>query len=136
MVSALRSEGKPGRQSEAVDGATLTQVRRRKELTNPELTGEHGRTRLVVLTCEVGGRWSDEACLFIAGLARAKARSDPRAVKAVARRACHQRWSTLMACCGARAFALSLLERRAALGADGTPPSTFDVVGDYRHAGL
>ena len=30
----------------------------------------------------------------------------------------------LMACCGARAFGLSLLERRAALGVDGTPPST------------
>ena len=59
------------RQSDVVDGATLTQARRRKELTCPELTGEHGRARLVVPACEVCGLWSDETCLFIAGLARA-----------------------------------------------------------------
>ena len=87
--------------TDVLDGATLTQARRRQELTNPpELTGEHGRARLVVLACEVGGRWSDETCFFIAVLARAKARSEPRAIWAAARRAWHRRWSTLMACCG------------------------------------
>ena len=44
-----------------IDGAALGQARRRKELRYPELTGEHGRARLVVLACETGGRWSDEA---------------------------------------------------------------------------
>ena len=136
MVSALRADGNSRRQSDVLDGPTLTQARRRKEVTYPELTGEHGRARLVVLACEVGGRWSDETCLFIAGLARAKARSEPRAIRVAARRAWHRRWSTSMACCGAHAFGLSLLERRAALGVDGTPPSTSDVVGDCRHAGL
>ena len=136
MVSALRADGNPRHRSDVLDGATLSQARRRKELTYPELTGEHGRARLVVLACEVGGRWSDETCRFIAGLARAKARSEPRAIRAAARRAWHRRWSTLLACCGARAFGLSLLERRPALGVDGTPPSTSDVVGDCRHDGL
>ena len=136
MVSALRADGNPRRQSDVLDGATLSQARRRKELTYPELTGELGRARLVVLACEVGRRWSDETCRFIAGLARAKARSEPRAIRAAARRAWHRRWSSLLACCGARAFGLSLLERRPALGVDGTPPSTSDVVGDCRHDGL
>ena len=68
MVSALRADGNQRRQSDVVHGAILTQARRRKELTYPELTGEQGRARLVVLACEVGGRWSDENCLFIAGL--------------------------------------------------------------------
>ena len=68
---------------DVLDGAILSQARRRKELTYPELTGEHGRARLVVLACEVGGRWSDETFRFIAGLARAnKARSEPRAIRA------------------------------------------------------
>ena len=41
-----------------------------------------------------------------------------------------------MACCGARALDLSLVEGRAALGVDGTLPLTSDVVGDCRHVGL
>ena len=41
MVSALRADGNPRRQSDVLDGATLSQARRRKELTHPELTGEH-----------------------------------------------------------------------------------------------
>ena len=84
MVSALRADGNPRRQSDVLDGATLSQARRRKDLTYPELTGEHGKARLVVLACEVGGRWFDETCHFIAGLARAKARSEPRAIRAAA----------------------------------------------------
>ena len=38
MVSALRADGNPHRQSDAVGGATLTQARWRKELTYPKLT--------------------------------------------------------------------------------------------------
>ena len=41
-----------------------------------------------------------------------------------------------MACSSARAFALSLLDRRAAAGVDGDTPSTSDVVGDSRHVPL
>ena len=48
-----------------------------KERTYPELAQPHGRARLVVLGCEVGGRWSEETRQFLAGLAAAKARSDP-----------------------------------------------------------
>ena len=40
---ALRADGNPRRQSDVLDGATLSQARRCKELTYPELTGEHGR---------------------------------------------------------------------------------------------
>ena len=42
------------------DGAALRAARRRKERVYPELSGAHGRARLVVLAGEVGGRWSSE----------------------------------------------------------------------------
>ena len=42
------------------DGVALSAARRRKEHTYPELSGEGGRARLVVLAAEVGGRWSGE----------------------------------------------------------------------------
>ena len=62
-------------------------------------------------------------------LARAKARSEPRILAVRVRQAWHHRWCSLLACAASKAFALSLLERRAAVGADGGTLSTFEVVG-------
>ena len=45
-----------------------------------------------------------------------------------ARQAWHSRWSTLLACSAARAVALSLLEGRGSIGADGDTPSTTEVL--------
>ena len=39
----------------------------------------------------------------------------------------------MLACASARAFALSLLGRRAAVGCDGEPPSSSSVVTECRH---
>ena len=41
------------------NGAALVDARRRKERSYPELSGEGGRARLVVLAAEVGGRWDE-----------------------------------------------------------------------------
>ena len=46
------------------------------------------------------------------------------------------RWSSLLACTAARAFATSLLELRTAHGADGATPPAHEVVADFRCAGL
>ena len=67
--------GATRRQCAATSGAALDQARRRKERTYPELAQPHGRARLVVLGCEVGGRWSEETRQFLTGAA-AKARSE------------------------------------------------------------
>ena len=40
----------------------------------------------------------------------------------------------MLACSGARALALSLMEVRAAVGHDGPTPSTAEVVGEARYA--
>ena len=54
LVSALRRDGtaRPGAVTRA--GVALAATRRKKERTYPELTGERGRARLVVLAAEVG----------------------------------------------------------------------------------
>ena len=60
LVSPLDSRGQPKYGAEHTDGASLAVARRRKERRYPELVaGDRGR--LVVLGCEVGGRWSEEA---------------------------------------------------------------------------
>ena len=55
-------DGRPGPQCARVDGAALVRARRRKETTYNELSG--ARQWLVVLACEVGGRWSGECQNF------------------------------------------------------------------------
>ena len=54
---------------------------RRKELRFPELAGDHGRARWVVIASEVGGRWSEESRDFLRQLAKAKTRSAPCAIR-------------------------------------------------------
>ena len=136
LVSPLRGDGQPHRRCVDVDGAALDEARRRKERTYPELCERHSRARLVVLAAEVGGRWSDEAADFLKQLAKAKARGVPRVLQVRTRQAWQMRWSSLLACSSARAFALSLLDRRALVGVDGDTPSSSDVVGDIRHVPL
>ena len=46
------------------DGVVLVEARRRKERMYPELVGDAGRARLVVLAPKVGGRWSAETLRF------------------------------------------------------------------------
>ena len=70
MVSPLRRDGTARPRAANHDGAVLEVARRRKEATYPELSGENGRARLVVLAAEVGGRWNRETAQFITGLAK------------------------------------------------------------------
>ena len=135
MVNVVRADGAPRRQCVGRDGAALDQARQTKELRYPELSGDQGRARLVVLACETGGRWSEEAHDFLRQLARARARWEPPVIRQAARRAWFRRWCTALACCAAQAFALSLLERRGGHGVDGEMPSTCDVIWDDHRGG-
>ena len=99
-----------------------------KEARYPELAGNGGRARLVVLAGEVGGRFSDET-----GLASAKVREVPQILQGRAHAAWMRRWSSILACAVARAFALSLLDRDCSTGVDGHTPSVDEVLGDSRH---
>ena len=56
---------------------SLTAARQRMERTYHELSGEGGRARSVVLTAEVGEKWSDETAQFLQLLAKSKAATAP-----------------------------------------------------------
>ena len=71
LVSVLRRDGTPHPRCANEDGAALAAARRRKAARYPELAGQHGRARLVVLASEVGGRWSEECRQFLCLLAKA-----------------------------------------------------------------
>ena len=119
MVSVLRRDGTPHPRCVTTDGAALETARRRKETTYPELSGQFGRTKLVVLAAEVAGRWSEECRSFLSQLAKAKVRGEVSHLRARARQAWCSRWGTMLACSAARAVALSLLGRRGGQGSDG-----------------
>ena len=118
LVSALRRDGVPHSLAENHIGA----------VQDPELTGQFGRIRLVVLAGEVAGRWSEESRDFLSQLAKAKARREPRHLRTRARQ-----WATLLACSASKAFALSLLEHKEGPGVDGVTPPTTAVISDHRH---
>ena len=132
LVSPVSRDGLPPPRSVREDGAVLGATRRRKEKTCPELTGQFGRTRLVVLAGEVGGRWS-ETQAFLRQLVKARARSKPVPQQARARQRWLMRWRALLAYSSARVLATLLLEVRAGGGCDGPSLTTANVVGEHRH---
>ena len=116
LVSPLHSDGTAIRRAAAHDGAALEAARRRKERVYPELSGDGGRARLVVLAAEVGGRWSNETAGFLCALAKARAETVPFLLQSRAEAAWLRRWNAMLACSAARAFSMSLLEQRPAVG--------------------
>ena len=114
------------------NGVAIRSAHRRKERTYPELAGAGGRARLVILAGEVGGRWSPETAHFLRALAVAKARDVPSILQASVEVAWFRRWSNILSCAAARAFADSLLGVRGAGGAGGDAPPSHDVVRDNR----
>ena len=94
------------------------------------------RARLVVLAGEVGGRWSAETMSFLCLLAKTRAQSETHLKGRRVEQAWRIRWSCMLACAAARAFAASLIEQRVSIGCDGNAPVRHEVVADHRYAGL
>ena len=132
MVSPLQRDGTARRRAADHNGAALDDARRRKERTYPELVGERGRARLVVLGVEVGGRWSGETAEFLAALSKVKAESAPENVRDEVRRAWLRRWRNLLSCTAARALATSLLDRRTFPGVTSAVPAEHEVLRESR----
>ena len=134
MVSPLRRDGSPKPRAANHDGAALEVARRKKETTYPELAGEGGRARLVVLAAEVGGRWNAETAQFLTVLAGARAQEVPLVLQGRAEAAWVRRWSSILACTAARAFTVSLLDSRpfCPRGHEGSPVSPSGLTGCMR----
>ena len=134
FVCALHCDASLHGTAADADGVVLQVARRRKERTYPELVG--ARAWLVVLAMEVGGRWSGETTSFVTQLARAKVRHETAILQKRTEQAWCVRWGAMLSCGVAKAVATSLLGLRCAHGFDGDTPSTWDVEGEHRHAGL
>ena len=77
------------------DGVSLEEARRTKERKCPELAGNGGRARLVVVAAEVGGRFSAEANQFLRGLVSTKVRGVPDILKGKAAAAWSRIWRSI-----------------------------------------
>ena len=126
-------DGRATRGAASTPGVALRRARRRKEQTHPELHGNGGRACLVVLAAEVGGRWSNEAAQFLGELAAFKA-STAEILRERVRGAWLRRWRNILSCSAAKAFVLSLLDKRPVTCAGSRPPSAHEVVRECRHA--
>ena len=132
LVCPLTREGRARPRCANVSGAAIAAARRRKERRYPELSGDNARARLIVLAAEVGGRFSAETSQFLRGMASAKVRGLPQVLQGRAHAGWVRRWSAMLGCTAARAFAVSLLDRVPA-GVDGPEPSVHEVMRDGRH---
>ena len=130
MVSPLRRDGVAQPRSMTEDEASLETTRRRKERRYPDLSGQFGRARLVVLACEFRGRWSEETRDFLQHLAKAKTRwgtfpgpASTRGCVALAIACSH----------GLQDQSFCFLEARSRVSSDGCIPLTGEVIGDARY---
>ena len=90
----MRRDGTPRPRAAREDSAAFADTRLRKKRTYPEL-GRNG-TRLIVLGCEVGGRWNDEALGFVRRLARLRAAQAPPLLRQSVAAAYSRRWWCLL----------------------------------------
>ena len=86
---------------------------------------------VVVLAAEVGGR-SAETAEFLTALAKACAQEVPQVLQGWAETAWVKRWSAILACTAARAFTISLLDRRPVSGTGEAVPSVQEVLREVR----
>eukprot|EP00434_Breviolum_minutum_P028296 symbB.v1.2.025033.t1/scaffold2409.1/size79984/1 len=108
LVSPLRANGHPQPRTAREDGAALVTARRRKRDRYPELL-RPGPQRLVVLACEIGGRWAAECCDLVRDLLRVRAPRAPPALRQASRAGWERRWWALLSCAQQNAVASTLL---------------------------
>ena len=107
LVSPLTREGAPHHNSHHEPGAALRNAERKKRRTYWEVVdGRHAR--LLVLGCELGGRWSTEAVTILRLLAAARARSAPSLLRGQLAGTLHARWSAMVAVAAMDATAATL----------------------------
>ena len=97
MVSALHGDGSPWAHADTAPGTSIRRAEATKRDAYPELVLSDS-VHLLVLACEVGGRWSDACATTLAQLATARARACPTFLRASARSGFLERWWRLLSC--------------------------------------
>ena len=133
VVSTLRRNGVPQPGADNEDGICLRRALRRKRRRYPELC-RPGPHQLLVLACEVGGRWHRSALRFVRELVALRSRRAPVLLRASARLAWDRRWWALLSIAVQDAVAASLVEGPASnwcISPSGfDSPFLADVLGD------
>ena len=138
LVSPLKRSGRARPRAHREDGAALEDSRKRKWDKYPELTHSGARCKLVFAGMEVGGRWAEEACDFLATLAQARAREAPTSLRGSTYQAWVRRWTAMLAVAGMRAFVDTLLQgdaRSTDACGGGDIPTLGQLLGDEPHEG-
>ena len=133
MASPLHANGQPWARAADEDGVALRRTRRKHEQTYPEVVrGDRGR--LVVLGCEVCGRWEPAALKILGALAATKAREAPSLLRRSVQMAWRRRWLGMLSIAAQTALAESLLrpDGRNRTELDGAMPLISELLGD-RH---
>ena len=126
LVCPLDSQGQPKYSSDKEDGAALCAAARRKRRRYPELAaGDRGR--LVLLGCETGGRWAEEAWQLLDTLAAARSSAAPSRLQKTTHMSWRRRWAALVSVSAQAATAAALAEPPA-LGSAGAPAAAPDLV--------
>ena len=136
LVAPLGRRGQVHGRAADEDGVALREARRRKATRYPEV-GSNG-TRLVVLACEVGGRWNDEALSFVRRLVRIRSRQAPPLLRPAVASAFARRWWSMLSIAVQDALSATLLGLP--LGplsgcGDSAEPFTADVLTTYGGGG-
>ena len=125
LVCPLDIHCQPKYSSDKDDGAALCAAARRKRRRYPELAaGDRGR--LVLLGCETGGRWAEEAWQLLDTLAAAKCCAAPGRLQRAAHMSWRRRWANIVSVTAQTAAAAALAEPPA-LGSAGFPASLPDL---------
>ena len=104
LVCPLTREGAAKPRTPVLSGVSLQITRRRIEARYPELVGDGGRARLVVLAGEDVDAFSRETAAFLRGLAAVKVRDLLELLQGRARAAWLRRWGAMLALCGSVCF--------------------------------
>ena len=125
LVSPLHQDGSPRSRTDTTNGEGSLHSGRNGRIPNSqEREDGHGWWSWL--------RRSEVAGQFLQGLAKARAQSVPWILQERVEAAWIRRWSCILACNAARAFATSLLERRPTPGTGSEVPSVNEVLRDAR----
>ena len=131
VVSVHTREGAPRPSAATVDGGVLQQAVTTKRRTYADVHASP-QACLLVLGCEVYGRWCDDAVAIVRELASLKAQQAPLRLRNCARHAWANRWWSLAGVGVQRAIAEALLRHSGADLQDSAPlyppPPLTDVL--------
>ena len=129
MASPLHCDGRPWPRATEEDGVAVRRERARHEATYADLR-RSGRAKLVILGCEVGGRWDPEVIALLRGLAMSRCRDAPLLLQRSALLAWQRRWMNLVSVAAQTALAETLVTPGSShlTEIDGYSPDLADVL--------